>query len=98
MNPSSRLIKKGDLNESENIYRRQLEMKDEELLRIKQRMDEVIERHYREMRVIMGVVVRFGVKTISEHIREKQLKEPTSWLKLQRISIGQPVVSFILYL
>jgi hypothetical protein len=81
------------LEELETAHRIQIKSKEAELQGLKRDMDEMLQRNSREQRVLMGVIQKFGMKNLTSHIEERLPKQPTSWLKIQRASLGQPVVS-----
>jgi hypothetical protein len=88
------MFSKAALEALERTHQIQVRSKDAELQRMKRDMDDALQRHNREQRVLIGVIHKIGMKTLGDHIENRLPKRPTSWLKIQRATLGQPVVSF----
>jgi protein HOOK3 len=81
------------LEELENTHRLQIKAKEEEVQKLKRDLDDMVQRYYREQKVLLSVIHKSGMKTLRNHLEDRLPKQPTSWLKIQRATFGQPVVS-----
>lgn len=79
--------------ELESNHRTQIKAKEDGLQKLKRDLDDVVQRYYREQRVMLSVIHKLGMKTLTDHIEGHLPNQPTSWLKMQRATLGQPVVS-----
>lgn len=71
-----------------------MKAKEEEMQKIKKDMDDLIQTHQKQVRVLMGVIHRAGMVTITEHIQNKLPNQKTRWLKKQRADLVPRVVRF----
>jgi len=79
------------LEELESNHRSQIKAKEDELQKQKRDLDDIIQRYHREQRILLGVIHKLGMKTLTGHIESHLSNRPTSWLKIQRATLGQPV-------
>lgn len=83
---------KAALEELDHTHRSQLKFKEEELHSMKREMDELIAGHRLQVRTLMGIIQKHGMKVMNNHIEVRLSKQPSSWLKMQRATSGQMVV------
>ena len=75
------------------MHRAQLKTKEDELHKLKRELDDMLQRYHREQKVLLGIIHKSGMKTLSHHLESQLSPQHTSWLKKQRATLGQPVVS-----
>ena len=73
------------LEEFESKHRSELKAKEDELDKMRRDVEEMLQRHSSEIKVLKTVIHKFD---------DRMPKQPTSWLKIQRATSGQPVVGF----
>jgi hypothetical protein len=71
----------------------QIKSKEDELQKLRRDLEDLLQRYHREQKVLLGIVHKSGINTLSNHLEGQLSPQPTSWLKKQRATLGQPVVS-----
>ncbi|OCH95271.1 HOOK-domain-containing protein [Obba rivulosa] len=77
--------------EAEGSYRSQIKILEEDSVRQKRLMSDMIARYRREQTLMLSIIHTMGMKTAREHLGNQQSQSrpnPTSWLGQQRRNLG----------